>query len=332
MKKINLLLLAVLCSVMLWGCEKEKDEPIIDPNPDITEVELLDDPTFATGFNLLGVSPVIDGRTVYRHLDYDGKAIPSDREVWYLGQWWTPYDVKNATYEEKDGNYIYETPSRKIEVNPSNNGYYRVDLLGSKEYDHPRQGGEPWPHNLIEQNFTQSVKIGEISRLVLTLDVSINSVVNMMGDAYNPDMHAAQFLWYVTVNNAVPQDSNPDEVGKPGDFFWFGIPIYDSRFDFINESKHIDQGAPGTTNKLIYSISSRNYINEKIQFGKIYHIEIDILPYLREAFIYAASNNALVNAKLENLVVNYMNLGWELPGTFDVSSTIQNLSIKAYMK
>lgn len=320
----------ILSLVLLSGC-KEKEKPIIVD--ETGAIELLEDPTFATGFNLLGISPVIDGRSIKRHLDYGGNALPSTRSVWYMAQWWTPYDVTNAPYTNVNGVHTYQTDSRTLHINPSDNGYLRIDLLGSKEYpDRPRESGESWTHALIEQSFNESVGMSELSALILRLEVTVNSVENLTGSTYDPGKHAAQLLWYLTLRNVVPEDSDPSLVGTRGDFLWFGIPIYDNRSDFLSQSAHIDQGAAGTTNKLIYSMSSRNYFDEKIQMGKTYQIEIDVLPFLQEAFLYAINNNALVNAQYENMQIGYMNLGWELPGTFDVSSTFRGISIKAIKK
>ena len=327
MKKVLLLMMVMLLG--LSGC-KEKEKPIID---DTDGIQLLEDPTFSTGFQLLGISPVVDGRTIQKHLDYNGEALPSTRNVWFMAQWWTPHDVKNATYQKINGVHTYTTESRTLHMNPSDNGYLRIDLNASKEYiDGPRESGEPWTHALIEQTFNESVGMSELASLILKLEVTVNSVENKTGDAYDPGKHAAQLLWYLTLQNVVPEDSDPNEVGTRGDFLWFGIPIYDNRTDFIAQSAHLDQGGPGTTNKLIYSMSSRNYFDEKIQMGKTYQIEIDVLPYLQEAFLYAINNNALVNAQYQNMQIGYMNLGWELPGTFDVSSTFRGISIKAIKK
>ncbi|MCK9310272.1 MAG: hypothetical protein M0P99_08365 [Candidatus Cloacimonetes bacterium] len=330
MKKMTLIVLALLSLIFISGCEKRDNNDDNDDNDD-KNVELLEDPIFATGFNLLGISPVEDGRTIKKHLDYGSTALPSSRPIWYMAQWWTPYDVVDATYKEVNNVHIYETPSRILKMNPEDNGYLYMELFGSKEYENgPRELNEPWTHALIEQNFSESVGMSELSSLILKMEVTIHHVNNLMGSDYDPGKHAAQLLWYITLRNVVPEGS--EDVGQNGDFLWFGIPIYDNRNDFIPHSAHIDQGAAGTTGKLIYSMSSKYYFDEKIQMNKTYNIEIDVLPYLKEAFIYAINNNALVGARFENMQIGYMNFGWEVPGTFDVASTIRGISIKAIRK
>jgi len=334
MKKTMITVLLFL--LLVSGCKKTDDD-IVDPPADIDDaktIELLEDKTFSTGFDLLGVSPAEDGRTIQKWLNYGGDAIKAERNVWYMAQWWTPYDVADATYHEEGDKYIYETESRTIAVEPSNNGYLRIDLSSAKEYgDQPRVYGQSWTHALIEQSFNESVGMSELSQLIVTLDFNIHYVRNMHEEGtYNPSLHAAQFLWYLTLRNVVDEDSEYDEVGSRGDYLWFGIPIYDNRSDFIEQSNHIDQGAAGTTNKLIYSMSSKNYLSEIIEFDKTYTIQVDVLPYLKDAFIYAINNDLLINCQFENMQIGYMNLGWELPGSFEVASTIQNISIKAVKK
>ena len=201
-----------------------------------------------------------------------------------------------------------------------------MELLGSEEYEKPRELGEPWSHALIEQHFETSVKMTELAHLYMSMEVTVHYVTNKTGDAYDPGKHAAQLLWYITLRNVVPEGSNPEEVGTNGDYLWFGVPIYDNRVEFVPESKHIDHGGPGTTNKLIYSMSSRNYFDEPIEMNKTYKINVDILPYVK-AFIYAINNNALVNAQIENMEIGYMNFGWEIPGVFDAAATIRDISI-----
>lgn len=327
------LILIIISLLTLSGCQTNEVENPSDPK-DQNSIELLEDPTFSNGFNLLGVSPVEDGRTVYKHLNYGDSVSSDDEPVWFMAQWWTPYDLLEGTYRKVDNVHIYETESRKISINPENDGYLRIDLSSKKEYgEEDRAPGESWTHALIEQNFKETVGMSELKSLIVTLDFTIHYVNNLHEEeAYDPNMHAAQFLWYLTLQNVVAEDSNPDEVGQRGDYLWFGIPIYDNRSDFIPQTAHIDQGAAGTTNKLIYSMSSSNYFDEKIQFRKQYQIEVDVLPYLKDAFLYALSNNALINAQFENMQIGYMNLGWELPGSFEVASTIQNISIRATKK
>lgn len=335
MKRYNGILLLLLIGIILIGCKEDPiDKKPIDEEKPVTQIELISDPSFSTGFNVLGYSPVEDGRQIKMKIDYNGTAKPSEKPLWYMAQWWTPYNLVDSSYHYEDGKHIYQTKSRTIEANPNDGGYLRFELLGSEEYfgGVRTSSNQPWAHLLIEQTFTTSVKVSELKALNVHLEFTVEKCVDKNGNQYNPSMHAAQYLWYFTLQNRISDQESFEEAGKNGDFLWFGVPLFDSRFDFINQSAHIDSGAAGTTNKLIYSISSKNYFDEKIIMGKTYTIDIDILPYLKEAFIYAINNNALVNCQFTNMEVGYMNFGWELPGSFDVASTIRNMSALAVYK
>lgn len=297
------------------------------------KIQLLSDNHFQTGFHLLGISPVIDGRTFYRHIDYNGEALKSDRTIWQMAQWWTPFNVLDATYEKKNGTHFYKTPSRLIGVNPEE-GKLIMNLSGSKEYKGgTRTGmGEPWSHFLIEQDFEKSVSINELSKLNAKLTFNIESVKDLNGKAYDPNLHAAQLVWYFVITDVGLGDGKYIGYGDFKEFFWFGVPIYDSRHTFIDASMHVDEGGVGTTGRLIYSISNKNYLKEPIVFGKQYTFEVDILPFVEKAKAYALENGYLKKHDKAAYQIGYMNFGWELPGAFDVKSYIKDLNVEAVLK
>ena len=294
-------------------------------------LELLTDPYFKTGFHVLGINPTINHRKIYKHLDYQGEAYRTNWPIWQMAQWWTPFDLCESSVKKIKDNYIYDTPSRHIEVNPKT-GYLKMDLCGSKEYPNGvrKSGSEPWSHLLIEQDFEQSVSLDELKSLTLKLTFNIESVKDENLGLFNPNLHAAQLLWYFVIHDIGIEGSKG--YGNFKEFFWFGIPLYDSRYPFIEESMHIDQGGIGTTGRLIYSMSSRNYLKEPIVFGKQYQIEIDILPFVLKAKQYALDHGYLKKHDQANYQIGYMNFGWELPGRFDVKSYIQGISALAVLK
>jgi hypothetical protein len=294
-------------------------------------IELLTDTHFKTGFHVLGINPTINHRKIYKYLDYNGEAYRTNWPVWQMAQWWTPFDLSESTFKKSGDRFIYDTPSRHIEVNPKT-GYLKMDLFGSKEYPlGPRKSGsEPWSHLLIEQDFNESVSLDFLKSLTLKFSFQIESVQDENQGLFNPNLHAAQFLWYFVIHDTGIEGSKG--YGNFKEFFWFGIPLFDSRYPFIEESMHVDQGGIGTTGRLIYSMSNRNYLKEPIQFGKPYDIEIDILPFVLKAKQYALDHGYLKRHDQANYQIGYMNLGWELPGRYDVKSHIQGISALAVLK
>jgi len=297
-------------------------------------IELLTDPTFETGFHLLGINPVIDQRSYFKHLNYHQAAKPSDRVIWQMAQWWTPFNVVDAHFEKSGDTFIYKTPSREIGINPKDQGLLKMNILGSKEYlgETRKSYDQPWAHLLIEQDFNESVPIDSLSSLALSLTFQIDEVIDKNKGNYDPNLHAAQLLWYLVIADKSDAKRKKQNYGNYDDFFWFGIPIYDSRHQFIDETMHIDQGGIGTTGRLIYSMDNRHYLNEVIKFNKEYTIAIDILPFVKKARTYALENGYLPKQDNPNYEIGYMNFGWELPGAFDVKSWIKGMSIKAIKK
>jgi len=296
------------------------------------KIELITDNKFETGFHLLGINPTINHRKLYRHLDYDGQAKKANRPIWQMAQWWTPFDFTNAVYRTNKDKHIYENASRKIEVQSEPNGHLRLNLYGSKEYpEGPRaSGNQPWSHLLIEQDFEKSVSLDQLESLNLKLTFNIESFKDMSAGQYDPSLHAAQLLWYFVIHDQSIEGSTG--YGNFKEYFWFGIPLFDNRYKTIGETMHIDQGGIGTTGHLIYSMASKNYLNEPIQFGKTYDIEIDILPHILNAKQYALDHGYLKKTDHSNYQIGYMNFGWEIPGMFDVESYIENMQAIAVLK
>lgn len=297
---------------------------------DKNKQEILRDTSFETGFDLMTTSTT-NGRALSTYLDYNGEA--KDKDItphpWQMSQWWTPYDFKNATYN-KDNNGIieYKNESRRVLVN-SKEKELTLELDSNTEYQklfgHSRNGDENWSHILIEQNIKDAPKLVDLKNIFVNLEFTINFVTNMDEKQAVP---AAQFLWYFTITDPKNGNTNyeSEDGGKRNQFMWFGLPIFDSRYDFVDAYSHADTGFVGATNTIIYSISSKNYLSEKIVYGKKYTMTLDILPFIKDAYLYGFSQGAMENCEWSDLVLNYMNLGWELPGSFKASATIKNLS------
>ena len=182
---------------------------------------------------------------------------------------------------------------------------------------------------------SKTICVAIISAFVLMFFV-IPGIIFVINKANNMDKNqaipCAQLLWYFTItdqkNGDTSYESGKWDGGTPNQFMQFGLPIYDSRYDFIEAYQHADSGFVGATNTIIYNISNREYFNEKLIIGKKYSICVDILPYLKKAYLYGAENGAMDNCEWADLVINYMNFGWELPGSFDTSVTVSKLSVK----
>lgn len=295
------------------------------------KIELLSDEKYIDGFQLLSTSTE-NKRNISGWIINNGKEalrLPK----WQMAQWWTHNDFIKSNYIQiSDTKYQYKNDSRTL-ILDEDKGELTMELNSYVEYmhklGHSRTGNEGWSHFLIEQSFEKAAKLVDCEKIIVTFDFKINECTNL--DLFQL-IPAASFLFYMTITHPKNGDTAYQSGENDNDFFWFGLPIFDSREDYVKGYYHVDSGFTGATNKLIYSIPGTKFLKEKIQYGKQYHVEIDILPYLHEAYKFGKENGALKNSSFEDLVVNYMNLGWELPGSFKVSSTISNLQISIIKK
>ena len=182
-----------------------------------------------------------------------------------------------------------------------------------------------WPHLLIEEVFSdngRSVGLGEISSLYMNLDFEIVKSICHMSDAeYDAGLHAAQVSWYITLNSTKPGVS---------DYIWFGLPLYDSRSEnrFNDGYTGIDKGTETGTGMLIYSLPNRNFLDSPVGVGARKSFRIDILPEIQKALDYAQNNGILQNHSLGDFRVGSMNLGWEVPGTFECGLRIHKIGME----
>lgn len=295
---------------------------------------LLRDKKFAYGLGVKGLVADTEGAKIARYFDYGGTVEnPKENCKWQLGQWSGKSDLRNAVETKlSDGSYNYTDGGKSVTFNPET-GVFNLSIDGACEYDHPRTVNEGWAHSLIEQSFERK-RLEEAEHLYFKLRFTLDYVENLMSATeYNAGLHAAQLLWYVTFRNDPAENSfeNGEYVnGKSGDWFWFGIPIYDSRYDSVRASASYDKG----TNAYISGLSNSYYLPTPLETGVdedgipwTYEFKYDALPMVKSAIEEAQKLGALKNVKMENLTLNYMNFGWELPGTFNVSATIEEIDI-----
>ena len=305
--------------------------------PEQTRMELLQDTKFTTGIHMLGTSPERDGRTTFGKLDYAGTALLAPQEpLWVSAQWCSKYNLatelkEGRSSERKEGDsYVYEDPAKTLTINPKS-GEVRLDVRSSVDYgETPRVPDQGWSHLLLEQNFPSPQPLKALNEVRVSMDYRINSCEMMMTEQqYNPLIHAAQLVWFITLRNT------SETEGSLSDYLWFSVALWDNRGMSKKGTTTID---PGTEHYMsgpdpfIYLGKYRdrdNYDVDKfyIPVGTRVAFDLNILPYMEEAFRNVQSAGGLKGCKLENMAVDYMNMGWEIPGTFDVSATIYSMSI-----
>lgn len=300
-----------------------------------TENSIVSDPNWTQGFALKSVETT--GAHVEGNLDYN--ATTERDPFWQMAQWWAPesYNFINSEYSlVAEDVHKYENESRSAVID-TKNGSIKMTLDSQKEYmerygQSERPNDKPWSHFLLEQSFDPSrqLYVSTLESLTLSFDFSIDEC-EYKGDKTDGRNEAAQMIFYFRLYNR-PLLGEESEVGSKRSNMWVGFPLFDSRYDFVDEYRHADVGFTGATGALIYSISNAEYLDEKIQYRKTYHVEIDALEYIKDGFLYGASNGYLPNCLWNNIMLGYLNVGWELPGAFSVASTFSNLNVTYTLK
>lgn len=288
-----------------------------------TQTQLITDPMFSRGFNLLGIRSIETGTQVLDILNYgNSTAAPP---AWRLAQWGTRHSLKGAKLEStRPGEYRYANPGKAVTID-TQTGELVLAAFASNEYDSPRVPNQEWPHLLIEQYFHHRPLISELQELRMQLKVTLSQFTDQMtSETFDPTLHAAQLQLYLMVQNCDTSSTSH------GDYFWFGMALFDNREAVPKEAWHKDGGKQDTTHKFIYIMPSRTFLLRGLIDGIRASVDVDVLPYIIKARQLARAEGFLTGTADEQLAVTSMNLGWELPGTFDVEARVHDLALVAH--
>ncbi len=281
--------------------------------------ELIRDSHFRQGFILLEPKP--GKQKPYGTIaGCEEGAVP----VWRLAQWSSKFPLKAAAPERLgSGALRYSNEAKRITLGapgtPEADAAFGVNALA--EYGtHVRRAGEPWVHLLVEQNIERPPALTELHSVVFHLEARL--LRSKQGDmpGYSPGLHAAQFQVFLTVQNL-----NRQSAGY-GRYLWFGIPVYDDRNRIPREHKTRDTGG---TDMFIFTPRGDTYASASAHDGQWLTIHRDILPLLREALETAWARGFLADSKnVSDYRLGSVNMGWEVPGVFDVEMQVRNLSLR----
>lgn len=314
MKKLRLISAALALFTALAcfsGCgETPEDKSVIS---------LLGDPTFKNGFviNKTGLGNDTGNRSVF---DYGGTASGA---YWQISQHSSRKSFYNGTESENNGVWTYtdaedpEDVAKTVIVNPKT-GEISLNALASNDYLAPRKDRESWPHLLIETGFTEERELDIMENLNLDISFTFTQMDNRMGAAFDTNLHSAQFQLYFVVGTRNTRDGAQQ--------IWFGVPFFDYRQKFLSE---FDGALDAGTNMFIASMGNAPLMDELVTVGKRVDIAIDLKPWLADTLDYAQNVGFMRYSTIDDLYLVNMNLGWELPGTFDVGVDIHRFNLTA---
>lgn len=304
---MNRLFLLPLLTLLMLGCKNEVPRENGEKGNDT--FELVQDRAFKNGLILRG-----DNSSYPEAVGYFYPFGMSEKEPnWALAQWGTRNVMKDISPVTRNDSIIYQQDEKRIFFYPQKGGNMKIGLevFASKEYPVPRKPGEDWVHLLLEQNFTKLILLKTIQSIEYKIKAKLLFCNNRMGEEYRPDLHTAQITLFLTVQNRV-KDSP-----QYGDFFWFGLPLYDFRYEKIAEYGAQDLGKEDASKKFISTVASDELFHGSIHSMDWITIDKNILPLIKRSFETAQSRGYMKDSRWKDLCVSSMNLGWEVPGTFD---------------
>ena len=280
--------------------------------------ELIRDPRFQAGFRLIEPKP--GQRVAYGRLDgFPGAGDPA----WDLDQWSSRFPLAAAQpVSAQAGVRTWRNAAKTVTLGTT--GAREADLaLGvnaSLEYDNrARKAAEPWVHLLVEQSFLNPPSLGALRSARLRLQALLLRSEHHRTDDYSPGLHAAQFQMFLTVQN-----QNRRSAGF-GQLVWFGIPLYDDRSRFPREHKAQDTGGTGM---FIFTPAGEAFTDRSAHDRDWVRVDKELRPLLVEAVESAWRSGFLRDSRdLADYRITTTNIGWEVPGLFDVELRIRDVSL-----
>lgn len=309
---------------LVWNaCTGIKPATVIKNNdPAATAmVPLIGDTAFSDGVILRGSNSAAPAVT--DTIKPFTEALDAPR--WMLSEWGSRHLLNVVPPQRESGKVTYANPGKKVVFERTAKGA-RIDLeiFTSREFKAARKDGEDWPHLLLEQSFPHQLRMDSMNALWLKMDARLMYCINKMErGAFRKNLHTAQFSLYLAINNR-----NNSSAGY-GDFVWFGVPLYDYRYKDIKRYEARDKGKADATGKFIYSLAGKEVYNGSFHDGNWRHLSKDLYPAIRKAFETAKRNGYLKSSSWNDMYITGMNIGWEVPGTFDAGLQVEGLSLTA---
>ena len=282
-------------------------------------VELVRDPHFQNGFVLL--EPAVGKRVPYAEIDGLTAGVTP---VWDVAQWSSRFRLAATAFDRlADGSLRYTNEAKRITLGGTGTPASDLSLgvLGSVEYGlHARRSGDPWVHLLVQQDVEKSPTLAELTAARLQVEAKLLRSEKVTTPEYSPGLHAAQFQIFFSVQNR--QRQSPGF----GQYLWFGIPLYDDRQRIPAGHKAQDTGDTGM---FIYTPAGDVFTPRSSHDGEWISIDKDLLPLMREGLETAWQRGFLKDSRsFADYRICGLNMGWEVPGIFDVEMQVRNLSLK----
>ena len=284
--------------------------------------EIFRDLSLQHGFNLSAVRSSMVPLEIGVILSENSELGP----YWRLAQWGTRFDLKSAkTQYQPDTTRFMTNPGKTLNINPGGLAGEGVQLAvqGGAEYDGQlRQQGEPWPHILIEQHMPKDFMVSDYSKLDFHLEFRVDQCENATELTLNRGLHTAQITAFFAIRN-----TNKDSQDF-NDSIWFGLPLFDARFDTHPGHQAVDGGKNDATGKFICTLKGNRFYDSPTGDGTWKTLDADLVPLVREALAAAQAKGFLTHTTFQDLHPTSFNLGWEVTGPYNCAITLKKLSLQ----
>lgn len=284
--------------------------------------ELIGDPRFARGCILWEPRPG-------KHVAYGrlSGTVEKDAPVWGLAQWSSRERLLPGPPRVLEGGgWRYENAAKAVTFGRPGTADADVALAvhGGVEYgDRARKQGEPWVHLLLEQRFDHAPALSELTSAHFHIEARKNAFRKLGMSGYSPGLHAAQNQIFFTLAN-----TNRASAGY-GKLLWFGVPLFDDRERISRGYQAQDTATGDDSGMFIYTVPGKELTTQSLHDEGWVTLDKELLPFMR-AGLEAAWKAGFLNEShsLSDYRITGMNMGWEVPGTFDVEIQYRNLSLK----
>lgn len=247
--------------------------------------------------------------------------------IWNIACWWSRFNwIRGGKADpitaQPDGSLTVENPGRSF-TRSADGSEVTLRANASKEYSHTRRADEGWSHLLLEVLWDRPelgrLRLASVESLWLTMDMRMLQCENRT-DGYDTGLHASQFVVYFNIS------------GAGNDAMWLGLCNMDNRY-LLDENRRemAFQMDPGT-NTFIIAPPQEQFINGHMADGQWHSMSLDLMPVIRQAYEYGRTHGAFVESTMEDLKLNSMNLGFELPGSFDSAVRLSNMQLVAKLR
>ena len=260
----------------------------------------------------------------------EGKRVPvevlrlgngKEDPVWDLCQWNNRFDLAGTRPEQTDYGTTYSNGVHTFARDGE--GVFTMILDASREYTAPRKDGQPWCHMLVQTDFGR-IPLKGMKTLQLSFDERLLKVENRMGDAFDPNLHTAQSLFYFSI-----ADLNPDSAWN-NHSIWLGVSAWDYRGG-LTEAPQVSFDK-GTATYIYQMASKKNFRVAGLSEGKWYTCRVDVLEAVRDAITGLKAKGEFTDASVEDFCLSGMNFGWEMPGSFYGAMQVRNFSLQTDAK